>query len=402
MPNEEPAEIYQMTFDPYEEEGTRKIKGCASVPVPDRENEIVTREAIEAALPAFMELPVLHYWHSERPVGWVDKAYFDDEDRFHVEGRIKSTPDCDDIWDRIKSGEITQFSIFGRRREGNAFCRLDPEHRRQPCETSSLFLDSISVCPDTTAQNQQTYLEIAKAQPEGIAEETPSDTILKSDRAEEQPMTDTEAESAPSGDNDVLQKLLDGMQQVVSTVQDLSTRLEAVEDSLGTHEEPDGDETGGEEPEETDEVEKGDEYPDDGYDDGPDEDSDEEDYEDDEEYPDDGYEDEPDDDDPELTATFAEALHSILTNQQEILARLPKAAPESDNQVSKCSIKKAEESRVDLQAQIDEIRDILSKATKPGLAPIIISQDEIKKSSENSEIDVNSPAALNYAAFGGL
>ena len=57
----------------------RQIYGRAHFPDLDREKELIVIEAIEKALPDFMKHPILHYQHSERPVGMVNKAYIKNE-----------------------------------------------------------------------------------------------------------------------------------------------------------------------------------------------------------------------------------------------------------------------------------------------------------------------------------
>lgn len=132
-----------LTFDLSwaEENGERIIRGCASDPEEDKEKEIMLREALEEALPNFMYLPIIHLDHTERPIGLVKSAYFDTDDKFQIDGRVKPTSDCDDVWSRIKSGELSQYSIFGRRIEGSEACSLNPRFRDRPCITKRLHLD---------------------------------------------------------------------------------------------------------------------------------------------------------------------------------------------------------------------------------------------------------------------
>jgi len=92
----------------------RKIRGCAHFPTIDKERELILSDAISKALPDFMKHPILHYRHTERPVGTVTKAYIDNDGAFHIEGSIYDTPDTDDVWEQVKKGELNKFSIYGK------------------------------------------------------------------------------------------------------------------------------------------------------------------------------------------------------------------------------------------------------------------------------------------------
>lgn len=146
----------------FEISGDREIYGIAHVPAIDRENELILADAIRAALPQYMELPILHVQHTERPVGTVTKAVVDGEGKLHLYGKIKETPDTDDVWEDIKGGRLNKFSIFGKRLAGSPECSLSPGQRINPCITKSLQLFSISVVGDN-AMNPETFLEVAKA-----------------------------------------------------------------------------------------------------------------------------------------------------------------------------------------------------------------------------------------------
>lgn len=130
-----------ITFNPSViSESDRSIRGIATAPIFDRENELITRAAIEKALPYYMEIPTLTVNHTERPVGIVTKAEFDDKDRLVIEARIGMSPACDDVWNLVKSGVLNSFSIAGRRRESTC------NGNGQACVTKSLWLDSITIC----------------------------------------------------------------------------------------------------------------------------------------------------------------------------------------------------------------------------------------------------------------
>lgn len=151
---------------PFEISGDREISGVAHVPVVDRETEIILSEAIRGALPDYMQLPILHVQHTERPIGTVTKAWVDDEGKFHLLGKIKETPDTDDVWEDIKKGTLNKFSIFGKRTQSTPECSISPSWRTTPCITKAMHLFSISVVGDN-AMNQETFLRVAKAYENG-------------------------------------------------------------------------------------------------------------------------------------------------------------------------------------------------------------------------------------------
>jgi len=154
-------ELWTMDLTVLEGSG-RRFGGVASIPEADRENEVVLKSAIEEALQFFMALPVVHFYHTEKPLGLIDKAWFEGED-FRVEGFVKETPDCDAEWAAMQKGELNQLSIFGKRRSGSPECRLPPRQRTSPCVTKALWLYSISVCPTGTAVNRRTFAEVLKS-----------------------------------------------------------------------------------------------------------------------------------------------------------------------------------------------------------------------------------------------
>lgn len=118
-------------------------------------------EAIEKALPDFMKHPILHYQHSERPVGIVNKAYIKNGS-FMIEASIFETGDTDDVWAEIEKGELNKFSIFGKRLKASSECKLQPHQRNSPCVTKAIALWSISVVGDN-AINEKTFLEVVKS-----------------------------------------------------------------------------------------------------------------------------------------------------------------------------------------------------------------------------------------------
>jgi len=150
---------------------SRKIRGVASTPTQDRDKEVIAEGAITKALEDFMALPIIHYYHSERPIGWVTKARYGDvtlpdgrQTRgLEVEGEIKNTPDTDDVWNGIVKGDIDEWSIFGTRRSGSRECDIPADKRTSPCITKAMYLWSISLCPSGTGRNRTTFAEVVKA-----------------------------------------------------------------------------------------------------------------------------------------------------------------------------------------------------------------------------------------------
>jgi len=228
-----------------EEGGDRLIRGCASVPKVDQENEIVVTDAISAALSDFMALPVLHLDHTERPIGLVTKAEIDNSGSLQIEAKIKPTECCNDVWDRIRAGDLTQFSIYGRRREGSNSCRLRPEHRTEPCTTSKLFLDSISICPKNMAINEDTFLEIVKGivvksmnSASALIHST-ADGVTKSDTMEDEPIQPDSGATEQSAMSSVLQQILDHVSELGDRLDDLEDRVSSPEPTSAPAPEPD-------------------------------------------------------------------------------------------------------------------------------------------------------------------
>jgi len=143
------------------DQNERKFRGVAHTPTLDREHEVILTEAIKKALPYFMELPIIHLNHTERPIGIVKSAKIA-EDQLIIEGYFKKTKDADDVWGEVLAGRLNKFSIYGRRLEGSPECSVDPNLRNQPCITKAIWLDSISVCGDN-AINPNTFLDIVKS-----------------------------------------------------------------------------------------------------------------------------------------------------------------------------------------------------------------------------------------------
>lgn len=150
---------------------SRKIWGVASTEAQDREKEVIAETAIQKALENFMALPIIHWYHSERPIGWITKARYGDvvlqDGRttrgLEVEGEIKATTDTDDVWNAIVKGMVDEWSIYGTRRAGSQECNIPAHMRTSPCITKAMHLWSISLCPRGTGQNRTTFVEIVKA-----------------------------------------------------------------------------------------------------------------------------------------------------------------------------------------------------------------------------------------------
>ena len=142
----------------------RKITGTFHVPTVDKDNEIITSEAMDNAMQDYMHLPIISEYHKERPIGIVTKSWKTEDGRYQFEGVIKATEDCDDVWGKVQKGEYDMLSIAGKRTDSSAECTMHPLLRGtgKPCITRGLRLDSISAC-DEGARNPLTSLEMAKA-----------------------------------------------------------------------------------------------------------------------------------------------------------------------------------------------------------------------------------------------
>ena len=355
MPESEPFSIPLDLSWAEDENGVLVVTGCASVPEEDKERESITKEAIEKALPDFMNFAILHLDHSERPLGPITEAWFEGS-KFMIRALIKMTDDCQDVRDRIRSGELGQLSVFGRRILGTPSCRLHPNLRSETCKTLEMFMDSISLCPTGNAMNPDSYVEHnggivrkATSSESALMYETADGKEKKMDgEIDETPPTD----SAPDG-----KELLDKILNVVSS---LSDRLTAVEQQLQ--------EMTSVEPED---IEKADEEEPDG--DGATE-----------EYPDDGYEgdDEGGEEEPdlrEIVVAIAQGMAAMMQKLEDIEQRLPggnaDTGEENPDEIEKCGgdIKKAEPS--------DEIKKALSEidALKAANAEYLKENEIIRK-----------------------
>ncbi|HQN91149.1 MAG TPA: XkdF-like putative serine protease domain-containing protein [Methanoculleus sp.] len=209
----------------------RRIRGMVSSPKPDRENEVIETSAMRQALHNFMKHPILHLQHTERPVGIAIEAVVKSTGETHIEAEIFETDDTDDVWDLIEKGELSKFSIYGRRKQTAGQCHVSPNQRSGPCITKSLDLWSISIV-GTNAVNQDTYLEIAKSH---LAEDeyTPFaenlGLIYKSWPGNEYLKGDTMVPEPMKTDDPIVETPLDDVVKGTS-----EERLDTIEASLGT------------------------------------------------------------------------------------------------------------------------------------------------------------------------
>lgn len=134
-------------------ESKRIIQGVASAPVYDRQNELITADALKKAIHDFMVLPVLTVQHSQYVAGLVNDIWMDDHDRLCIKAHIKNTSDVDQVWDLIKAGKLNAFSITGGRKSST--CNVSGA----PCITDDLFINSITICGDNKV-NPEAYFDV--------------------------------------------------------------------------------------------------------------------------------------------------------------------------------------------------------------------------------------------------
>lgn len=139
----------------------RKVTGTFHVPKVDKDQELITKEAMDKAIPNFMHLPIMHDFHKERVLGVITKVW-EQDGVYHYDAVIKNTHDVDDAWTKMQKGEYDHVSIYGSRLKGNTNCQLDPALRTSPCISEEIRLDSISAC-DINARNDGTELKLAKS-----------------------------------------------------------------------------------------------------------------------------------------------------------------------------------------------------------------------------------------------
>lgn len=204
----------------------RRIRGRAHFEQKDLENEIILIDAIKKALDQFMEHPILHYQHTERPIGTITKAEIKDKGLW-IEASIYDTPDTDDVWAEIQRGSLNKFSIYGRRLQGNDQCRISPENRMSPCVTKAIALWSISAVGDN-AINQMTFLEVIKSlRGDTVTDEVTEEIVQKAD--EESPQSEETLLKSETNTSSILERLA-GVEQ---TLQSLVDSDKQVHESMG-------------------------------------------------------------------------------------------------------------------------------------------------------------------------
>jgi len=175
---EPPSVAKEWTFDFNEIlSSPRKVRGKFHTPLVDKDKEYIGGGAVRNAVPHFMHLPILHDFHKERTVGIVTRVVELSDGSFDFEGLIKATDDCNDVWELIEKGNYDQVSIYGKRTCGSKSCSVRPEQRMEPCVTTAVRLDSISVC-DEKARNEGTSLYVAKG---GKVVFTANDELIKAE-----------------------------------------------------------------------------------------------------------------------------------------------------------------------------------------------------------------------------
>ena len=155
-----------VTFDPnIINESDRVIEGIATAPIYDKQNELITADAIKKALPDYMVAPVLTVQHKEFVAGYVKDAWFDDEERLHIKALIKCTPELDGVWNLIKAGRLNAFSISGTRNITTCSLRSN-----SPCVTSDISLNAITICGDNKVNPEAHFDVISKGEVEMVEE----------------------------------------------------------------------------------------------------------------------------------------------------------------------------------------------------------------------------------------
>jgi hypothetical protein len=152
----------------------RIIEGIASTPRLDKEKEIVLTKAISEAVPNFMELPVMTVRHTERVAGLYEEVKILEDGKVYVRGKVKHTPDADDVWNDVVKGELNAFSIHGRRREKSGECHVNPGMRNMPCVTHKMYLDAITLC-----SQEQGYGKLTAVNPDAVVTSVSDMALVK-------------------------------------------------------------------------------------------------------------------------------------------------------------------------------------------------------------------------------
>src|SRR5574343_431556 len=174
--------------------GQRTISGVANSPIPDRENKLITSEAMEKAIPLFLRIPILHTDHSERPAGFVTECHvvkagdpilctdhpdYDPHAKpgdTYFKAKIPEDGDTDDIWEKIQKGHYNKISIYGVRTTASDECKLAPHQRVSPCVTKAIRLWSFSLVGDN-AINPGSYIKVAKSFSPDLCDEFEANTV---------------------------------------------------------------------------------------------------------------------------------------------------------------------------------------------------------------------------------
>jgi len=170
------------------------ISGIATSPIVDRENELITSEAMEKAIPLFLKIPILHLMHTERPIGFVTECRvlkagdpilhenhpdYDPNAKVgdtYFKAKIPDDGDTHDVWEQIEKGKLNRISIYGVRTMASDECRLAPHERTSPCVTKAIRLWSFTLCSDN-AINPGSYIKIAKSFSPDLCEEFEQKTV---------------------------------------------------------------------------------------------------------------------------------------------------------------------------------------------------------------------------------
>src|ERR1700690_1790485 len=86
----------------------RLVYGYASTEATDSQGEIVTRQALEAALPAYMRFANIREMHLPSAVGVAQEAVVDDKGLW-----LKASIVDDEAWRKVREGVYKGFSIGG-------------------------------------------------------------------------------------------------------------------------------------------------------------------------------------------------------------------------------------------------------------------------------------------------
>ncbi len=91
------------------DEGSRNVYGYATTEALDAHGEVVTRAAIEAALPGYMRFANIREMHQLSAVGVAQEADLDEKGLY-----LKAKVIDDDAWAKVREGVYKGFSIGGR------------------------------------------------------------------------------------------------------------------------------------------------------------------------------------------------------------------------------------------------------------------------------------------------